>query len=428
MKVWLQICLPLLFISSCYKEIVPIPITSSGMTQSSDVDDTWKLEQNRWTYSQMKSMYFWEHDIPDSASLDFSSDPFAFFDALLSDEDRFSYMDMNQRYKKPALMLEGMDYQPYVDASGKTVFRVMRVVDSSQHEQWRRGDWFICKSGRPVRGMMTEQGVFEEDSALRPSRIFTNVFSDTLYNVGGKAVGYILYDDFNMYADFIESFHSLRDKGGVDELILDLRYNPGGYVDVCRKICSQIMPAQGLGKLFQLHRYNEYQTHLKVQSQGGGSGLDSLYFADDFRTRQVNLNLPRLYVLTTRHTASASEALIHCLRPYMDVITVGTTSRGKNVGGRAISDDKYRYALHPITFQYTDAEGVVFSSEGIQPDIYAEDDLNHELGDVDEAMLSAALSHISGESPQGVKMTGRKRCTRCPVESGKSSIEIKNNL
>ena len=70
----------------------------------------------------------------------------------------------------------------------------------------------------------------------------------------------------------------------------------------------------------------------------------------------------------------------------------------------------------------------LFSSDGIEPDIYAEDDLNHELGDVEESMLAAAIAHICGYVGEEQISCRKGTGISYPVEYGKSSIEIKNNL
>lgn len=423
------ICISLPLLCSCMKEVNPIMPSSGDITQKNLVSDTWKYEQNRWTYGQMKSMYFWTEDIPDSTSLDFTADPFVFFESLLSDKDRFSYISVNRDYDDKSALYCGLDYQTYKDSSGKCICRVIRVTDPFLRSQWKRGDWFVMREGHPVKGCISEQGEFKEDiEVTRPSKYYIADFTDTLYRVSGKSVGYVIYENFDMYSDFARILHSLKEQGGVDELILDLRYNPGGYVNVCRKICSLIVPPQYLGELFQIQEHNYFQNRKNAQTQGGGNGLDSLYFSDDVKTQQLNFDLDRIYVLTTRHTASASEALIHCLRPYMDVITVGSVSCGKNVGSNTISNDSYRYSLHPITFQFMNAKCQLFSSDGIEPDIYAEDDLNHELGDVEESMLAAAIAHICGYVGEEQISCRKGTGISYPVEYGKSSIEIKNNL
>lgn len=429
MRSWRYICLSFFLLYSCTKEVIKPDTPSSGeMIQVGTADDSKYLEQNIWTYSQMKSWYFWTDEIPDSTDLDFSADPFDFFESLLSDSDQFSYLDINPDYKKSEVLYDGIDYQPYKDVSGRTVYRVIKVNDPSLRSQWARGDWFVMCGNMPVKGMISQGRFIEDRTTTRPSRYYPDSFVDTLYHVNGKRIGYILFEDFSLYVTFAKAVHSLRSKGGVDELIIDLRYNPGGYVDVCRKISSLIVPPQYLGGLFQIQEFNEEQNLKKIQKQGGGDGLDSLYFLNDVRTEEINLGLDRLYVLMTRHTASASEALIHCLRPYMEVVTIGLVSRGKNVGGQSISNERFRYALHPITFQYMDAEGELFSSDGMEPDIYAEDDLDHELGDMDEGMLSAAIAHISGETNVPEESMNKRIGKVFPVECGKSSIEIKNNL
>lgn len=111
------------------------------------------------------------------------------------------------------------------------------------------------------------------------------------------------------------------------------------------------------------------------------------------------LQLDKLVVLTSSHTASASEATIVCLRSYMDVFTIGEQTVGKGVGSWKISDSRFRYAIQPITMRYYNADGVSTPDEGITPDIYIADGYSVgklQIGDKDEKLLSSALNYIQG--------------------------------
>lgn len=113
------------------------------------------------------------------------------------------------------------------------------------------------------------------------------------------------------------------------------------------------------------------------------------------------LKLNKLIVLTSSHTASASEATIVCLRSYMDVITIGEQTVGKGVGSWTISDPRFRYAMQPITMRYYNADGVSTPDEGIGPDIYVSDGYSVgklEIGDSNEKLLRVAIDYINGST------------------------------
>lgn len=110
----------------------------------------------------------------------------------------------------------------------------------------------------------------------------------------------------------------------------------------------------------------------------------------------------------------------------MDVITIGTTSCGKDVGSYTIADNRYKYQLQPITFRYYNALNDSTPTTGIKPNIEVADDLNHERGDINEALLRTAIDYlignIAGNETRSAKSSSNEK------EYGKSSIEIRNNL
>ena len=164
------------------------------------------------------------------------------------------------------------------------------------------------------------------DKVTRGRNLAPTIPLDSIYTVNNKRIGYFIYDQFESSTDVAQITIRLKNLG-IDELILDLRYNPGGYVATSKYLASMLAPKEALGKLYQLQRYNNIQTKIKIDN--GGSGVDSVFLDKGYVTLDRNLDLKRLVVLTTKNTASASESLIIGLRPYMDVVTIGTTSQEK---------------------------------------------------------------------------------------------------
>lgn len=386
------------------------------------------ISHNKWTYEMMSQHYFWNKDIADSLSLDFSISPKSFFEKLLSKEDRFSWCEPNGNYTGGDL---GFHYQAY-EIHGSIVNRVLYVSSISLMEQGlKRGDYFII-NGEYIEIGYLDNGKFistrkikqkNQSINTRGSNLAPTISLDSIYNIRNKRIGYFIYNQFESSTDVTQIAIRLKNLG-IDELILDLRYNPGGYVSTSKYLASMLVPKESLGKLYQLQRYNDYQT--KIKKENGGSGIDSVFLDNGFVTINRNLDLKRLVVLTTKNTASASESLIIGLRPYMNVVTVGTTSRGKDVGSYTIANSRYKYQLQPITFRYYNALNDSTPTTGIKPDIVVEDDLNHERGNINEALLNAAINYLLGNRVE--KNIRSVQSSYKEKEYGKSSIEIRNNL
>lgn len=412
----------LLTMLSCNSEDSFLP---NNVVVNNDNENSHYINHNKWTYEMMSKHYFWNKDIADSLSLDFSISPKSFFDNLLSKEDRFSWCEINENYVGGDL---GFQYQTY-EVHGSLVNRVLYVSSNSLIEQGlKRGDYFIINNDYIEVGYIDNDSFISVkkiklDKVTRGRNLAPTIPLDSIYTVNDKRIGYFIYDQFESSTDVAQITIRLKNLG-IDELILDLRYNPGGYVATSKYLASMLAPKEALGKLYQLQRYNNIQTKIKIDN--GGSGVDSVFLDKGFVTLDRNLDLKRLVVLTTKNTASASESLIIGLRPYMDVVTIGTTSRGKDVGSYTIADNRFKYQLQPITFRYYNALNDSTPTTGIIPNIEVADDLNHQRGDLNEALLKTAINYLIGNSTsnetRSVQSSIREK------EYGKSSIEIRNNL
>lgn len=297
---------------------------------NSEVETLSNKDNNQWIYNQMRHHYYWNTEMPDSSTLDFTVDPAKFFTTLLSEKDRFSWCEVNRDYK--------------------------------------------------TRG-------------VNPG---STVSFDSVYVFNNQKIGYAIYDQFDDNAD-IRSFAVRMKSAKISEMILDLRYNPGGYVSTCNELASFFVPTEYLGKLYQQQYYNKTITKEKAEKYHN-NGVDSVYLKSGSWYEQWGLNLKRLIVLSNKNTASSSEALVVGLRPYMDVVIIGTQTCGKDVGSYTIVDNNYKYLLQPITFKYYNSNMESTPEEGLIPDVIVEDDKKTQRGNVDEALLKAALKYIE-ENP-----------------------------
>ena len=186
-------------------------------------------------------------------------------------------------------------------------------------------------------------------------------------NIAGKRVGYLVYNQFSSsFNDELNDVFADFKAAGVNELVLDLRFNGGGSVLTSSYLASMIYQNAGTMRFINLvfnakhsdqnDNYNFGNKLNRYDSDGKTQGSESI-------NRLSTLN--RLYILTSKGTASASELIINGLKPYMSSIKlIGATTYGKNVGSITLYDaPKYdyaresganpthKYAMQPIVFQ-----------------------------------------------------------------------------
>jgi C-terminal processing protease CtpA/Prc len=120
----------------------------------------------------------------------------------------------------------------------------------------------------------------------------------------------------------------------------------------------------------------------------------------DLSLQKSPLDLQRFYILVTSNTASASELVINCLDPYMEVVVIGSeNTTGKYVGSityQAKNTDWDNWAVQPIVLKTANANGISDYSDGFAPEFTVEDDFDAELGSLNENMLATAVELITG--------------------------------
>lgn len=224
-----------------------------------------------------------------------------------------------------------------------------------------------------------------------------------VFVVDGRTVGYLFFRNFvrPSVAALDEAFAALE-TAGVQELVLDLRYNGGGLVDVARHLAGLIGGPSLRDQVFAESRHNDRNRRWNQTLRFGGAAS--------------SLRLARLVVIATRASASASELLINGLTPFLPVVVVGDRTYGKPVGQYVLPFCDKVFA--PVAFAMVNANGQGDYFDGLPVDCVAADDIGHELGSPDEASLAAALDFIGTGGCQtpagrvGARAVSRERVVR----------------
>ncbi len=211
----------------------------------------------------------------------------------------------------------------------------------------------------------------------------TSVSVTTVIPVGDMRVGYVMFEQFidPSKAALAEAFNLLQAEGAT-ELVIDLRYNTGGWVEVAGYLASLIAGPDHVGETFLRLDHNALQ-----------SDLNSVV---SFTEQPESIPFSRVAFLTSRDTASASEALINGLRPYIETHLVGLNTYGKPVGSNSF--EFCEKILQPITFVLNNVNGEGSYYQGLAPNCEMADDFDHQLGDPEEARLAAAIAWMQGNS------------------------------
>ncbi len=179
---------------------------------------------------------------------------------------------------------------------------------------------------------------------------------------------------------------------------MDLRYNSGGSVATATKLASMIT-GQFTGQIFSKEQWNA-----KAQAYFLSNSPSSL--ENKFVSGLNGLQLNKVYILTTKATASASELVVNCLKPYVDVVQIGDITTGKNVGSITLYDSptfaknnvnpNHKYAMQPIVLKIVDKNGNGDYTAGIAPTTSLPENLSGLgiLGNVDEPLLNVAINQI----------------------------------
>jgi carboxyl-terminal processing protease len=421
----------------CSKSQDPTPTATSTTTTTTTTPSTSYSSINNWIYSVMNDAYFWNSNMPALSTLDATASPTDFFEKLIyqrSTTDRFSDITSDivalQQDFNGVSKIFGIRYMiGYTDSGNSNVGLFLSAITKGSPAEaagLKRGDFVMKINGQQLTDKNLEtllggsdtqtftlgtisNGAFVADDSKNITMTRAVVAEDPVLfssvidkSASGKKIGYLVYTQFVPGLDIgdtlkydnelRQAFANFKNQG-VNELVLDLRFNPGGYVSSSVTLASLIVKNLSTQSVFYKDQYNsQYQTYF--QSRYGLS-----YFNNYFQAENNNIggNLSRVFVLTSDGTASASELIINGLKPYMDVITIGDHTYGKNLFGTLVSDDQKRWnwGMYIMLGQTANANGQsdYGNVNGIAPTYQVSDNVVpfRAFGDENETLLNKAL-------------------------------------
>ena len=240
------------------------------------------------------------------------------------------------------------------------------------------------------------------------------VLKDTVLDGGtGHKIGYLAFNTFTSDANAdpkLDTAFMKFSSNGVTDLIVDLRYNGGGFVSTAEHLDNLIVPPGNAGLMYSTY-YNSNLTGghdplLKKQVYNDGQGQYTLadVIAQLVSTNTVNfskagnLNAKRVFFMVGPNTASASELTINNLRPLMDVQLVGDTTYGKPVGFFGLNIGKYIMYNPQFSTQNSAGQGGYFA--GMTPGVggyngyQTYDDYAYDFGDPNDPMLASIINYV----------------------------------
>ena len=253
-----------------------------------------------------------------------------------------------------------------------------------------------------------------EDVPRTISITSTQILSIPVRNVStietsSGVVGYMTFNDHisTAEAQLIDAVTQLQ-ASNISDLVLDIRYNGGGFLDIANELSYMIAGDPAVGQVFEELEFNDQHSSFDPVT---GRPLNPTQFhttAQGFSapggTPLPSLGLARVFVLTGPGTCSASESIINSLRGIdVEVIQIGSTSCGKPYGFYPFDNCGTTY--FSIQFRGVNQKGFGDYTDGFSPSntpqvegepvpgCLVSDDFTRQLGDPEEGRLKAALQY-----------------------------------
>lgn len=414
-----------------------------------DMDDVLPENQDmsqasEFIYRGLNYFYLYKSNTPELANDYFShtsdkesflsnfENPNDLFHYLKYEGDRFSvlmddYVDLERALQGRSLST-GAIFLGFTDNDNNYYILVRNVIENSNAELQGvvRGDKFHAINGQTitkenVNELLNAPSIelsylHEENGTLIPTNETVTLHNSDIdepsigmykiLNIDNTKIGYLMYNSFiaEYNEELNEVFRYFKNEG-VDELILDLRYNSGGSI-YSAELLSNMITGQFKGQVLYENEWNE-----DLQPYNG----EVVKFTDKFRSGETieSLEMSRIAIITQSNTASASELVINALNPYINILQVGMDTRGKYQGSILLYDSPnfnrqymnplHRYAMLPLVLKTKNSEGFTDFDEGLPVDIEYQErvkDIKNNLGTVNDILLRKALEGLGINVPE----------------------------
>lgn len=435
---------------SCGKDDPSFPIGSDGAV-------------NTWIREQMEQYYYWSSSLPSRQNLDLA--PAAYFQSLLTKEDRFSTLMQTRQadnYGGTLLNTFGIDFLQVKQVTG-SLSLLSHVVPGSEGAKLtlQRGDTLRSINGTPLDGadlsILIQQALKNSSLSLTladgsshtlPASYIAQPVVYPYHNFlldADQQIAYLFLStfDFSGAYDLLKVVGDMR-SSGVRDLILDLRYNSGGSVAFAAFTALALADVSPTD-IFVSYKGNRHLTPLQETfGETLGRQPDGYSFSGS-TVREAGLGLRRLVILGTAHTASAAEMLINNLQPYISVVHIGESTYGKDMASTTLtspasvvgSDPSWH--ILPMVYKIYNAKGEGEYSSGLSPQRpvveYATLPL-YPFGDKRDALIADALTFLGSKRtlrmqripnlPTALPPAATLQFQSAPYEAKPIEIDFKN--
>ncbi len=381
---------------------VTAPAHPSG--QNLQFPDYSLAEQAEFVFQMMTSSYLWYDRVPNVDYASYTSPEKLLDDLMYKELDKWSYITSVEEYE--SFFEEGKyigvgfgftfdlnneikitfvyENSPADEAGLMRGDRIL-AINRKSSEEIENNDLWDTIFGEDEIGILLKlevedyNGTIKEYFLTKESVTINTVLHHDILNLNGLQIGYLVFKSFleTSREELKVVFNDFKNQE-IDELIIDLRYNGGGRIYISSYLAGLIKGTFTNDQIF---------TNI-VHNKNFSEWNSTIYFNE----QEQDLNLNRVFIITTESTCSASELLINGLQPYLNVIQIGDTTCGKPVG--MYGYDLGEKHLSAIEFETVNNENEGGYFDGLSPTCSSNDDLDKMLGDTEEASLEEALYYI----------------------------------
>lgn len=408
---------------------------------------------NNWIYENMSFYYLWNEQMPQNP--DYLLNPEPFFESLLypynlttHEGDRFSwiqesYVDLLNALSGVSSSDVGFEYytvnnysaytivyvKPDTDAASKGLKRGMMITAVDGQSITRQNYTALLRAGQS-QYQLSLLDPETNGTETKTVSVQGNYAENPIYYAAtfdNDAIGYLVYNFFaadkgDQTSSYDRALNNTLDEfktKGVKNLILDLRYNGGGAISSALMLVSALVDNRSADNIVSKNQFN--RTYGDALIKKYGQEILNEYFFDkvtrynddesitEFETvTTLGNQLEGVYILTGQYTASASELVINCLKPYIGnrLHLIGDLTYGKNVGSISIyekNNPRNKWGMQPIVLKTANRDDFSDYGGGFEPEQFVKEFEENEgkllpLGDENEPLLAAALFHIANKA------------------------------